>query len=107
MNIIVNMKYFIKVLSSFGKGLLAIPAAIIFLLTVILIGLSNLVKMAYSDSDVPVKFIIERLEEEPEVKLKEVAIVEESVEEVIKPKQVRKPRVKKVVEEVVVNQINN
>ena len=104
MNIIVNMKYFIKVLSSFGKGLLAIPAAIIFLLTVILIGLSNLVKMAYSDSDVPVKFIIERLEEESEVKLKEVAIVEEPVEEVIKPKQVRKPRVKKVVEEVAVSE---
>ena len=104
MNIIVNMKYFIKVLSSFGKGLLAIPAAIIFLLTVILIGLSNLVKMAYSDSDVPVKFIIERLEEESEIKLKEVVIVEGPVKEVIKPKQVRKPRVKKVLEGIAISE---
>ena len=98
------MKYFIKVLSSFGKGLLVIPAAIIFLLTVILIGLSNLVKMAYNDLDVPVKFIIERLEEESEVKLEEVVVVEEPVKELVKPKQIRKPRVKKVVEEVAVSE---
>ena len=104
MNIIVNMKYFISVLSSLGKGLLAIPAAIIFLLTVILIGLSNLVKMAYSDSDVPVKFIIERLEEESEVKLEEVVVVEEPVKEAVRPKQVRKPRVKKIVEDVAVSE---
>ena len=60
--------------------------------------------MAYSDLDVPVKFIIERLEEESEIKLEEVVVAEEPVKELVKPKQVRKPRVKKVVEEVAVSE---
>ena len=92
------MKYFISVLSSFGKGLLAIPAAIIFLLTVILIGLSNLVKMAYSDSDVPVKFIIEKIEEESEVELEVKEEVKIAIEEHVQTpvKKQRKPRTPKL-----------
>ena len=98
------MKYFNSIMLNLLKGLLAIPAAIIFFLTIILIGASNLVKIIYNDSEVPLRFTIEKIEDEVEVKLDEAVVVEEPVKEVIKPKQARKPRVKKVVEELAVSE---
>lgn len=95
------MKYF-KIIGLFLlKGSVILPAALVFLLTVMFIGISNLVKLIYSDEEVPFRFIIEKIEmdllDDPKV-----VIPEPIVEEAVKPKQVRKPRVKKVAEEVVV-----
>ena len=97
------MKYF-KIIGLFLlKGSVILPAALVFLLTVMFIGISNLVKLIYSDEEVPFRFIIEKIEmdllDDPKV-----VIPEPIVEEVVKPKQVRKPRVKKVAEEVAVSE---
>ena len=100
-----TIKVGLTLLHAIFKGIFAIPLAVIMLFTVTFIGVTNLLKMLYSNTEVPIKLSIEFLGEVKEVvgevKEEEVKIekeVETVVAKVRKPRGPRKP--KEVVTEV-------
>lgn len=98
-----TIKVGVTLLHAIFKGIFAIPLAVIMLFAVTFIGVTNLIKLLYSDSEVPIKLSIEFLGEVKEVveevKNEEVKVVKEVEEVVAKVRKPRGPRKPKVIAE--------
>lgn len=89
------MKYLKSVWNVLLKGLRAlfvVPMAVIYMFTAIFIGISSLFRMIVGDAGIPIRFMIENLEEKAEIELiNKQKVVEEVVAPVVEVK-VKKPR---------------
>ena len=86
------MKYLKSVGQIVLKGIFIIPMAVFYMFTAIFIGISSLFRMIVGDAGIPIRFMIENLEEKAEIELiNKQKVVEEVVAPVVEVK-VKKPR---------------